>query len=142
MDTPALLATGSTYVPNYSWAADKDSLVAVPVVIDHAIADATLPATYPAGTIRSGLVLGKVTASGEYKEYDDGDSDGTQTATGILFHALLLRDPFGNTLPSGQKVFGSMVVGGKVNSSLLLGLDANGLADLVALKSFTFVDLY
>jgi len=142
MDTPGLLASGPTYAPNYSWIKDKDSLVSVPVVIDHAAADATLPATYPSGTLRSGLVLGKVTVGGAYKEYDDADADGTQTATGILYHAIRLVDPFGNALPAGQKVFGEMVVAGVVDSSKLLGLDANGLADLQALKSFVFTDLY
>lgn len=142
MDTPGLLVSGDTFAPNYSWIMDKDTLVSVPVVIDHAAADATLPAGYPAGTLRSGLVLGKVTVGGAYKEYDDADADGTQTAVGVLLHPIRLRDPFGNTLPAGQKVFGEMVVGGKVNSSLLLGLDANGLTDLQALKTFIFGDLY
>lgn len=141
-DMPGLVVSGDKFAPNYSWIADKESLIHVPVVIDHAALDPTLPAGYPAGLLRSGLVLGKVTATGEYKEYDDADSDGTQTATGVLYHAVRLKDPFGNALPAGQKVFGEMVVGGKVDSSKLLGLDANGKTDLQALKLFVFVDLY
>lgn len=36
------------------------------------------------GVVLAGTVLGKVTASGKYKPYDDDASDGTQTATAIL----------------------------------------------------------
>lgn len=142
MDMPGLLVSGDTYAPNYSWIADKETLISVPVVINHAAADATLPAGYPAGLLRSGLVLGKVTATSDYQEYDDADADGTQTATGILYHAVRLRDPFGNAPAAGQKVFGEMVVAGKVDSSKLIGLDAAGLVELQALKTFVFVDLY
>lgn len=142
MDAPGLLVSGDKFQPNYAWIRDKGSLVSVPVVINHAAVDPTLPAGYPSGLLRSGLVLGKVTATSDYKEYDDADGDGTQAAAGILFHAVRLKDPFGNALAAGQLVFGQMVVGGIVDSSLLLGLDAAGLVDLTALKSFTFADLY
>src|SRR5687768_2726809 len=139
-DMPGMLVSGDKFAPNYAWIRNKESLISVPVLLDHAAADATLPAGYPSGTLRSGLVLGKVTATGEYKEYDNTDADGTQTATGILLHAVRLKDPFGNALDSGQEVFGQMVVGGQVDSSLLIGLDAAGLVELQALKTFTFVD--
>lgn len=32
-----------------------------------------------------GAVLGKITATGKYTEYDNGASDGSQTAAGILY---------------------------------------------------------
>jgi len=142
MDMPGLVATGDTFEPNYDWILDKETLVSVPVVIAHAAVDPTLPATYPDSTLRSGLTLGKVTATGYYKEYDDADADGTEVAAGFLLHPIRLIDPFGNALAAGQLVFGQMVVGGSVDSSKVLGLDANGLADLVALKSFNFLNLY
>lgn len=40
---------------------------------------------YPNGYLPSGLVLGKVTASGLYGPYDDAASDGRQTAVGFLY---------------------------------------------------------
>lgn len=40
---------------------------------------------YPNGYIPSGIVLGKVTATGLYGPYDSGASDGRQTAAGLLF---------------------------------------------------------
>lgn len=35
----------------------------------------------------AGAVLGKITASGKYTAYDNGASDGSQTAAGVLFAA-------------------------------------------------------
>lgn len=142
MDMPGLLATGKTFAPNYDWVKNMDSLVQVPVQISLAAVDPTLPATYQTGLLRSGLTLGKVTATGVYKEYDDADGDGTEVAAGFLLHPILLLDPFGAALAVGTEVFGQLVVGGEVDSSLVLGLDAAGLVDLQALKSFTFVNLY
>lgn len=45
----------------------------------------TVPAatTYPAG-----LALGKITATGKYVAYNNGASDGTQAAAGILYAPL------------------------------------------------------
>lgn len=141
MDMPGLVVTGDTFAPHYSWILNKDSLVTVPVVIAHAAADPTLPATYPSDTLRSGLTLGKVTATGYYKEYDDADGDGTEVAVGFLLHPIRLVDPFGNALAAGQLVFGQMVIGGEIDSSLVYGLDAAGLVDLQATKAFHFKNL-
>lgn len=37
-----------------------------------------------AGALKAGRVLGKVTASGKFKAYDNGASDGTEVAAGVL----------------------------------------------------------
>lgn len=37
-------------------------------------------------TLSAGHVLGKVTSSGEYKEYDPGNADGSETAVALLAH--------------------------------------------------------
>ncbi len=42
-------------------------------------------ATWPTGIVPSGVVLGKVTASGLYGPYDNAAVDGRQTAVGHLF---------------------------------------------------------
>ena len=38
-----------------------------------------------AGVLPAGRMLGKITASGKYTNYDDTLADGTQTAAGILY---------------------------------------------------------
>src|SRR6476646_9355216 len=42
-------------------------------------------ALYTDGIVKSGTVLGKISASSKYGPYDDTASDGRQTAVGILY---------------------------------------------------------
>ena len=37
------------------------------------------------GVIKAGMVLGKITASGKYKTYDDDNADGSETAAAVAF---------------------------------------------------------
>lgn len=41
-----------------------------------------------AGELAAGTVLGTITASGKYTPFDDGNSDGSETATAILMQAV------------------------------------------------------
>lgn len=52
------------------------------------IASLTAATHYPNGYVPSGLVLGKITASGLYGPYDDTAADGRQTAVGFLFSSV------------------------------------------------------
>lgn len=46
--------------------------------------------TVPADTTwEAGLVLGKITATSKYVEYDNGNGDGTETAAAILYETLV-----------------------------------------------------
>lgn len=141
MDMPGLVVSGDKFAPNYAWIADKEKLVSVSVLLDHAAADAGLPAGYPSGTLRSGLLLGKVTATGLFKEYTPAAADGTETAKGILYHAVRLKDPFGNALAAAQEVFGEMVIAGPVRSDALFLYDAAARTDLETNGKILFVDL-
>jgi hypothetical protein len=70
----------------------------------------------------AGTVLGKITASGKYVEYDDdGTDDGRRTAI-----AILLKD-----VPAGSSdTEAPVLLAGLVKRSALTGLDANGEEDL------------
>lgn len=46
---------------------------------------------YPNGYIKSGTVLGKVTATGLYGPYDNAASDGREVAAGFLFNSTKMR---------------------------------------------------
>src|SRR5512137_1267458 len=50
----------------------------------------------PTTTLRKGLVLGRVTASGKYKEYDADAQDGTEVARVILDDEVDLLDESGS----------------------------------------------
>ena len=75
--------------------------------------------------IASGTVMGKVTATGKYKPYNNGASDGTEVAAGILYQAIPAQN--------GDVKAVIFNVDCVVNRKELTGLDAAGEADLKAL---------
>ncbi len=80
----------------------------------------------PTTTLRKGLVVGKITATGKYAQYDDGAADGTEVAACILADQVNLLDEDGNA----QDSHSVGVIHGVVDESKLVGIDANGKADL------------
>ncbi len=80
-------------------------------------------------TLRKGLVIGRVTATGKYKEYDAGASDGTETAAGILDDETNLLDESGAASDSHA----TMLIHGFVDEDRLIGIDAGGKSDLSAI---------
>jgi hypothetical protein len=77
--------------------------------------------------LSGGQVLGKITASGKYTAYNNGNSDGTEVARGILFERVDASD--GDHL-------GSMMVHGVVRSGSLIGIDSAGITDLTDYFNF------
>jgi hypothetical protein len=74
----------------------------------------------------SGTVLGKITATGKFVEYDEaGADDGRRVAAGILWNEL---DPVAGDIEATVLVRDAEVIEAK-----LTGIDANGVADLLAL---------
>lgn len=72
--------------------------------------------------IVGGTVMGKITSSGKYAPYDNGDSPaGVGTAVGILYYRVD---------PTEGDVLGSLMVRGDVLSGLLVGFDSNAATDL------------
>lgn len=92
--------------------------------------------TFTSKMIPSGVVLGKITASGLYGPYNDGLSNGQETATGFLFTDVDVADfitDLGSTTLTGKKVIAPMLITGIVVASKLPtgnGLDSNGRTDL------------
>ena len=80
-----------------------------------------------AAAVTAGTVVGKVTATGKFKAYDDDASDGTETAKGIAVSST-----------SGADEILHILVFGVVNEGDLTGLDNAAKADLAG-KIF-FVD--
>lgn len=85
-----------------------------PVTLD--VSQFTANTHYPSGSILSGLVLGKLTATGLYGPYTSGASNGLQTPAGILFGSLRVVRPDGST---STKVSGALLVHAFVNSNKL-----------------------
>ena len=99
----------------------RESTVAI--VLDSTALDS---GNSPTTTLRKGLVLGKVTATGEYKQYDPSASDGTSTARVILDDEVDLLDESGSAVDTE----GLGAFRGDFVASALIGLDAGAKADL------------
>lgn len=82
----------------------------------------------------AGLVLGRVTATGFYKNYDDSASDGSQVAAGVLFEDVLLEDRSDSSpsLGASGTAVARCIFGGEVFQDKLTGLDAAAKVDLGA----------
>lgn len=79
-----------------------------------------------AGTaIKSGTLLGKITASGKYVPYSNAAADGSQTAVAILYEKC--------DAATGDVTKVIIVADAEVNRFELTGLDTAGEADLLAL---------
>ena len=82
----------------------------------------------PTTTLRRGLVLGIITASGKYTAYNDSGTDGEAVARGVLMEDLDMLDDTGTAADKQA----NMLLHGYVDYSQLIGIDANGLTDLVS----------
>ena len=81
---------------------------------------------YPNGYIPSGVVLGRITATGLYGPYDNAAADGRTVAAGFLFNSTQVES-------GGADVGAPMLEHGMVVQANLPtghGLDANGITDM------------
>lgn len=99
----------------------RESTVAI--VLDSTARDS---ANTPTTTLRKGLVLGKITATGKYMEYDPSASDGTETARVILDDEVDVLDESA----AAADTEGLGAFRGDFVASALIGLDAGAKADL------------
>lgn len=96
------------------------------ITLDGALADTD----FPGGSIPSGVVLAKVTATGRYAKYNDALSNGREVALGHLFTTVDLKAS-GRT--TGADVTAALFWHGEVVEANLPsghGLDAAGKVDL------------
>jgi len=99
-------------------------------VVLHAIFDATSvdAGNTPSTTLRSGLVLAKVTATNRWKPYDPTANDGTQIAAGVLLRSISMLDAFGT---ASEKYTGRVLVAGNVRKASLIGLTPDAQSQLI-----------
>lgn len=132
-NVPGIGSTVETYEAAPTWARHSFLLWA-PGQISSAMVD---PTNTPTTTCRPGLVLGIITATGLWTNYSPTATDGSQVAQGVLGVGLPMLDPFTDTTQT--KVWG-IIVGGPVQASKLIGLDAQARADMS--PRFIFDDNY
>lgn len=74
----------------------------------------------PTTKLRRGLLMGKITSTGLWADYDPTATDGTQKCLGILREAVNMVIPTGS---SASNHMGRFVLGGPVVASQLINLD-------------------
>lgn len=129
LDIPAAILTGLTAGPHNAWLLNPETAVVKMMELDSSARDA---GSTPTTLLRSGLVLGLITATKKVMEYNGADNDGTETAIGILLGNAYLVDPFGGALTS--TMFVPVVIQGRVRSQTtdLYGIDAAAIVELRA----------
>jgi hypothetical protein len=78
------------------------------------------------GVLPAGTVLGQKTADKKYYAYSNANSDGTQTASGIL------RRPTDTGTTGAPDQLGNLVIAGILKLNMVHGADAAALTDLGA----------
>ena len=122
-NAPGLGAAVETFEQAWSWG-PFGSLVWTPGIITSGALDT---GNTPTTNLRPGLVLGIITATGQWTNYSPTATDGSQVAQGVLPIGLTMQDFLTST---GQtKAFG-IVVGGRVQASKLINLDLQARATL------------
>lgn len=95
---------------------------------------------YPNGYIPSGVVLGKITATGLYAPYVDAASDGTGTAAGYLHSSVAIPNPADTTVDVGAAMVAAFAVVETDRLPISSGatgggfIDANGQANLTLIR--------
>lgn len=87
---------------------------------------------YPNGHIPSGIVLGRITASGLYGPYDPAAVDGTEDPAGLLFSSVAVR-------AGSTKIGGAILVHGFVDPARLPFPTGTGAADEAAQAALTLI---
>lgn len=90
-----------------------------------------LAAIFTNGYVPSGVVLAKVTATGRYARYDNAQTDGRETARGLLLTPVALKSG-STTNPQGALFWHGQVVEAKLPTNH--GLDAAGKAELTHIQ--------
>lgn len=99
---------------------------------DPLIKGGTIAQVSAGAVIASGTLMGRITASGKWAPYDDGASNGLQTARAVLW---------GHVDTTQGDVEGNLIFSGVLKYDQLTGIDANGITDLGA-KTDTVMNFF
>jgi hypothetical protein len=124
--------TYETFEAAFCWG-KYTTLYTPPMVINQNCVDA---GNTPTWELRIGLVMGQITATGQWTAYGASNTDGSQVARGVLPVCLRMQDLLGNVRTMN---YGVMVGGGVIGANLI-GLDNQARAQMRS--HFIFDDDY
>lgn len=112
---PGMTTSRETYEASFQWGSQFQGVFAN-ALIDGSTTDSGNSPTYE---LRPGLLLGQITATGKYTDYDKTASDGSEVASAVLLEGLRMQDFSGNSVDR----FYAVLVGGPVQAARILNLD-------------------
>lgn len=112
---PGLTTSRESYENEWRWGSQWQGIFAN-ALIDGSTIDSGNTPTFE---LRPGLLLGQITATGKYTDYDKTASDGSEVASAVLIEGLRMLD-FSNV---AQDRFYAVLVGGPVQAAKLLNFD-------------------
>ena len=112
---PGLTTSRETYENEFRWGSQFQGVFANGL-IDGAARDS---GNTPTHVLRPGLLLGQVTSTGKYTDYDPTATDGSEVASAVLIESLRVQDFDG----TDKDRFYAVLVGGPVQKSKLLLFD-------------------
>lgn len=112
---PGLTTAAETYEAAFRWGPAGLGIITGGVIAANTVDSGNTP-TFE---LRVGLLLGLVTASGQWTNYSPTATDGSEVACGVLMTSLRMQDFQGVNQP---RFFG-ILVGGPVQAAKLLNLD-------------------
>ena len=113
---PGATTARETYEAEFRWGSQWQGVYANGL-IDAATVDS---GNTPTNQLRPGLLLGQILATGKYTQYSATATNGSEVASAVLLEAFSTQD-FSTSV--GHDIFYSVLVGGPVQASKLLGLD-------------------
>lgn len=119
---PGISAKRESFENQWWWGHESLRIFdALPLIVSTAIDAGASPTT----VLRSGLVMGKVTASGKWAEYDITQTDGREVARGILEGTVNMLNSTTGAVEDKHGGPHEIIIGGLAMASKLFGLDAN-----------------
>lgn len=112
---PGLTTSRETYENEFRWGSQYQGIFANAFIDGNTIDSGNTP-TFE---LRPGLLLGQITATGKYTDYDKTATDGSEVACAVLIEGLRMLDFSNNAVDR----FYAVLVGGPVQASKLINFD-------------------
>ncbi len=132
MSSPGMGTPFFTQANQFIWGGPRAQVIEMGFQIDSSAVDAGSSNTK---YLRAGLAMGKITATGLLKQFDNAAVDGTQNLVGFLKEETPLIDSMGRTMTNGAMVPVVIVAPVKAKNVLILGVTLIGIASEAAIRT-------
>lgn len=132
MSSPGMGTPFFTQTNQFIWGGTRAEIIEMGFQIDSASVDAGSSNTK---VLRAGLALGRLTATGLLRQFDQAAVDGTQNLVGFLKEECPLIDSLGRTMTNGALVPVIVKAPVKAKNVLILGVALIGFGTEAAIRT-------